>query len=311
MDRLDSSGNILATYAFDSYGLRTGTDNSSDPYSYFEGEFGYYEDSESGLELLTHRYYDPGAGRFLNRDPIGTAGGINIYRYADNNPISEVDPSGYDGLDANSAYSYWMNVAQNGISAGGVAGNAKAAGASVMTGVIDFFNARQIQNDSAASGTAAGCGKTAEALKDGAKVAGQILLAATPGLGGEGKAASEIVEAGSSLTAAKSAIGATGKIGEDALATLGGEGNVYRRTDLGKRYLDRLVKGFAHESKVGYTSLTKVTRLQIAKDAELMGKGDIKGATWQFFPSPVTGLGGPSGPLRQALESRGIQIIIH
>lgn len=33
------------------------------------------------MMLLTHRYYDPTEGRFLNRDPIGYAGGMNLYAY--------------------------------------------------------------------------------------------------------------------------------------------------------------------------------------------------------------------------------------
>ena len=41
----------------------------------FGGQFGYYTDTETGLLCLTHRYYDPGTGKFINRDPIGYAGG--------------------------------------------------------------------------------------------------------------------------------------------------------------------------------------------------------------------------------------------
>nr|WP_236870892.1 RHS repeat-associated core domain-containing protein [Burkholderia stagnalis] len=40
-----------------------------------------------------HRYYDPGSGRFVSKDPIGLAGGINVYRYAPN-PTSRIDPLG-------------------------------------------------------------------------------------------------------------------------------------------------------------------------------------------------------------------------
>ncbi len=43
---------------------------------------------------LGARYYDPEIGRFLQRDPIGIAGGLNTYVYAFNNPIAYVDPSG-------------------------------------------------------------------------------------------------------------------------------------------------------------------------------------------------------------------------
>ena len=47
----------------------------------FSGQWGYYTDYETGpgnsvagssLLLLTHRYYDPATGRFVNRDPDGT-----------------------------------------------------------------------------------------------------------------------------------------------------------------------------------------------------------------------------------------------
>ncbi len=41
-----------------------------------------------------HRYYDPAIGRFLQRDPIGIDGGLNVYAYVGNSPTSLVDPSG-------------------------------------------------------------------------------------------------------------------------------------------------------------------------------------------------------------------------
>ena len=43
------------------------------------------------------RYYDPGTGRFLQRDPIGIRGGLNVYRYARAEPTLAVDPSGLSG----------------------------------------------------------------------------------------------------------------------------------------------------------------------------------------------------------------------
>ena len=39
--------------------------------------------------------------------------------------------------------------------------------------------------------------------------------------------------------------------------------------------------------------------------------GDIGGAVWHFFRSPVTGEIGPSGPLYQLLDQNGIGIVIH
>jgi hypothetical protein len=39
-------------------------------------------------------FYDPGAQRWVNRDPIGENGGANLYRFVDNLPSSSVDSSG-------------------------------------------------------------------------------------------------------------------------------------------------------------------------------------------------------------------------
>ncbi|WP_330745848.1 RHS repeat-associated core domain-containing protein, partial [Burkholderia territorii] len=54
---------------------------------------GQYFDRETGLHYNRHRYYDPGSGRFVSKDPIGLAGGINVYQYAPN-PIEWIDPLG-------------------------------------------------------------------------------------------------------------------------------------------------------------------------------------------------------------------------
>jgi RHS repeat-associated protein len=54
---------------------------------------GQYHDSETGLHYNLHPYYDPKVGRFTSPDPIGLAGGVNVYQYTIN-PISWVDPSG-------------------------------------------------------------------------------------------------------------------------------------------------------------------------------------------------------------------------
>lgn len=48
---------------------------------------------ETGLHDNRYRYYDPNAGRFESKDPIGLAGGLNAFQYAPN-PISWIDPFG-------------------------------------------------------------------------------------------------------------------------------------------------------------------------------------------------------------------------
>lgn len=95
VQRSDGSGTVLQDYLFSSYGtVVSGT--LSDPFGY-KGQAGYYSDLESGLLMLTFRYYNPNTGRFLTRDPIGFDGGMNLYSYVTNNPTNIRDPLGLDG----------------------------------------------------------------------------------------------------------------------------------------------------------------------------------------------------------------------
>jgi uncharacterized protein RhaS with RHS repeats len=44
------------------------------------------------------RYYSPDLGRFTQRDPIGLAGGVNMFGYVDGNPVNYRDPTGNSPL---------------------------------------------------------------------------------------------------------------------------------------------------------------------------------------------------------------------
>jgi RHS repeat-associated protein len=48
----------------------------------------------TGLEYKRNRVYDPQTGRFTQEDPIGLAGGLNLYGYADGDPVNFSDPFG-------------------------------------------------------------------------------------------------------------------------------------------------------------------------------------------------------------------------
>ena len=55
-----------------------------------------FTDRESGLNYYGYRFYDPVDGRWLNRDPIGERGGINLYGMVRNNPINRIDRLGLE-----------------------------------------------------------------------------------------------------------------------------------------------------------------------------------------------------------------------
>jgi len=55
-------------------------------------------EGQAGLYVSATRFYDGGKGRWLNRDSIREAGGVNLYGYVSANPVNAVDPEGTCGL---------------------------------------------------------------------------------------------------------------------------------------------------------------------------------------------------------------------
>ncbi|WP_380180341.1 RHS repeat-associated core domain-containing protein [Kalamiella sp. sgz302252] len=70
-------------------GIKRQTRQTDNPLRYQ----GQYYDRETGLHYNRHRYYNPECGSFISQDPIGLAGGINLYAYAPN-ALSYIDPFG-------------------------------------------------------------------------------------------------------------------------------------------------------------------------------------------------------------------------
>ena len=60
---------------------------------------GQYFDEETGLHYNRYRYYDPDTARYLTQDPIGLAGGFNVYSYT-RNPTGWTDALGLSGSSA-------------------------------------------------------------------------------------------------------------------------------------------------------------------------------------------------------------------
>jgi len=68
-------------------------DGTNHRYGYV-GSQGYQGHNEFPLLHVGARYYEPGIGRFAQRDPIGIRGGANVYQYVKNRPTAGADPSG-------------------------------------------------------------------------------------------------------------------------------------------------------------------------------------------------------------------------
>jgi RHS repeat-associated protein len=97
----DVTGDVVSEYRYDSWGrIETG----SDPEYAFAGR---EWDSELAAYYYRNRYYDPSQGRFLSEDPIGLAGGWNLFRYADGNPTNLFDPFGLEVVN-NSPNTIWV-----------------------------------------------------------------------------------------------------------------------------------------------------------------------------------------------------------
>lgn len=93
---ISSTGAVASQYTYDPYGNQTtvsGTLVSEIGYA------GYFYHAVSGLDFTIHRAYDPTHARWLNRDPIGEVGGVNLYAYVRGNPITGRDTLGFCDSD--------------------------------------------------------------------------------------------------------------------------------------------------------------------------------------------------------------------
>ena len=101
-DVVSSSGAVVASYEFSEYGQKISPANTGGVESQktFVGGLSVQDEvADTGLMMMGHRFYDPsgpggGTGRFLNRDPIGFGGGLNLFAYAGGSPTVAADASG-------------------------------------------------------------------------------------------------------------------------------------------------------------------------------------------------------------------------
>ena len=90
----DKDGNLLWFGSYTGWGrLKEETKVTDSAYQPFRMQ-NQYADRETGLHYNLMRYYDPEAGRFVNQEPIGLAGGENFYQFSPNTQ-SWIDPLGW------------------------------------------------------------------------------------------------------------------------------------------------------------------------------------------------------------------------
>ncbi len=85
------NGTVSQTASYDAWG-KLSLGGNSDNRLFWKGLM--WEGDIVGLYYMRNRWYDPDVGRFLNEDPAGFAGGMNLYAFAGDDPISGNDPSG-------------------------------------------------------------------------------------------------------------------------------------------------------------------------------------------------------------------------
>jgi RHS repeat-associated protein len=87
---VNAGGAIATSYGYEPFGATAASGAASSNSHRFTGR----EQDPTGLYYLRNRYYNPMLGRFLSPDPIGIAGGINLYAYTFDDPMNWVDPLG-------------------------------------------------------------------------------------------------------------------------------------------------------------------------------------------------------------------------
>jgi RHS repeat-associated protein len=89
-DYVDDAGTVVAHFEYDAFGNITAESGSQKDNLTFRFS-SKYQDPETQLSYYGFRYYSPELGRWLNRDPIGENGGMNLYAFIGNRACSDID----------------------------------------------------------------------------------------------------------------------------------------------------------------------------------------------------------------------------
>jgi RHS repeat-associated protein len=185
------------------YGSMTYRAGTSDTPFLFNGRYGVMTDP-NGLLFMRARYYNPFICRFINPDPSGFAGGLNMYAFANGNPVSYLDPFGLwtwgqvgstalhfgEGVVVGAAITAAVIIAAPEIAAGLVAvGVSEAVATATVSGglyVAGGYGAyKTVQNTAQNAGAATVTGDWDSVAFNVGTVVGGTIIGTTPGIVGE------------------------------------------------------------------------------------------------------------------------------
>ena len=244
-------GNVSAVYEYGPFGETLRRESPTSDTSVSDNSFRFasnYTDAETGLIYYGHRYYSPGLGRFINRDPIGEAGGVNLYGFCGNDPINRFDVNGCSWLSKfwdRTFLSFGKHVAQNWDHGRQYVIDAAAVVVAIVTyGYASEWAAAEIA-DSAYSAEIAASGNAfiadAAAADAAASASTGIISGAVGGAAaGATSAATSVALSGGNL----SQVGDAALRGAGAGAIMGGVGGIYGNSwDLGRVGLTAIAGG--------------------------------------------------------------------
>ena len=324
---LDGNENVAARYLYDPFGRvlgQWGALAGANPMQFSSMPLA----PASGLSLYPFRAYDPALQRWLSRDPLGEAGGINLYGFVGNSALNAVDPLGMDNFSVGSSENF--NVA------GGIQNAPPAISLSFrpVLAVIDHPAPTFI-------GPTGGNPFTPDGFKEvlwtgqyqlgiqqggtdplivwivgnGARLVVESLAAEVTGMGiaraAEYLAPAAVLESKVPQVLINKASG-DGFRDFVASSLPGSKVEQYFEVSTGgPRTVDVLHGKKGIECKVGRTYLSADVRRELARDIKLLRAGRLDSVEWHFAPSPTTGLAGPSKPFEIILNKYNIPIVIY